>query len=71
MRYWEEILPHEGGETLAQAALRSCVCPLPGRAQGQVGWSSEQPGLVEGVPAHGRGVGTTWSLRSLPTQTML
>jgi len=26
--------------------------------QGQVGWSSEQPGLVEGVPAHGRGVGT-------------
>jgi len=26
--------------------------------QGQVGWSSEQPGLVEDVPAHGRGVGT-------------
>jgi len=22
------------------------------------GWSSAQPGLVEGVPAHGRGVGT-------------
>jgi len=33
-------------------------CPLPGSAQGQVGWSSEQPGLVEDVPAHGRGVGT-------------
>jgi len=29
---------------------------------GQVGWSSEQPGLVEEVPAHGRGVGTRWSL---------
>jgi len=31
---------------------------LHGSVQGQVGWSSEQPGLVEGVPAHGRGVGT-------------
>jgi len=29
-----------------------------GSVQGQVGWSSEQPGLVEGVPAHGSGVGT-------------
>jgi len=37
---------------------RSCGCPLPGSVQGQVGWSSEQPGLVEDVPAHGRGVGT-------------
>jgi len=48
MRYEEEILPHEGGEALAQAAQRSCGYPLPGRAQGQVGWSSEQPGLVAG-----------------------
>jgi len=38
---------------------------------GQVGWSSEQPGLMEGVPADGRGVGTGWSSRSLPTQTIL
>jgi len=51
-----EILHHEGGETLAQVAQRSCGCPLPGSVQGQVGWSSEHPGLVEGVPAHGRGV---------------
>jgi len=29
-----------------------------GSVQGQVGWSSEPPGLVEGVPAHGRGIGT-------------
>jgi len=49
MRYWEEILPHESGETLAQAARRSCGCPLPGSVQGQAGRSSEQPGLVEGV----------------------
>jgi len=26
--------------------------------QGQAGWGFEQPGLVEGVPAHGRGVVT-------------
>jgi len=56
MRYWEEIPHHEGGETLEQAAQRSCGCPLPGRVQGQLGWSSEHPGLVEDVPADGRGV---------------
>jgi len=48
----------KGGEVLAQVAQRSCVWPLPGSVQGQVGWGFEQPGLVEGVPAHGRGVGT-------------
>ena len=66
-----EILPHEGGEALAQAAQRSCGCPLPGSAQVQGGWSSEHPGLVEDVPAHGRGAGTRCSSRSLPTQTIL
>ena len=39
--------------------------------QSQVGWSSEQPGLVEDVPTHGSGVGTRWSSMSLPTQTIL
>jgi len=48
---------HEGGETLEQVAQRSCGCPLPGSVH-QVGWGFEQPGLVEGVPAHGREVGT-------------
>ena len=57
MRSKEEILPHEGAEALAQAAQRSCGCPLPGRAQGQAGWGWEHPGLVEGVPARGRGLG--------------
>ena len=32
--------------------------PLPGSVQGQDGWGFEQPGLVEGVPAHCRGAGT-------------
>jgi len=52
----KEILPYEGGEALEQVAWRSCGCPLPGSVQGQVGWGFEQPGLVEGVPVHGRGV---------------
>uniref|UniRef100_A0A8C3PK68 Uncharacterized protein n=1 Tax=Calidris pygmaea TaxID=425635 RepID=A0A8C3PK68_9CHAR len=46
-----------GGETLEQVAQGSCGCPFPGGVQGQVGWGFEQPGLVGGVPAHGRGVG--------------
>lgn len=29
---------------------------------GSVGWGFDQPGLVEGVSAHGTGVGTRWSL---------
>ena len=64
-------LYYECGEALAQAAHRSCGCPLPGSVQGQVGQSSEQHGLVEGVPAHGRGVGPRRYLRSLPTLPIL
>jgi len=33
-------------------------CPLSGSVPGQAGQGFEQPDLVEGVPAHGRGVGT-------------
>ena len=58
MRSEAEIFPCEGGEALAQVAQRSCGCPLPGRVQGQVGQGFGQPGLVEGGPAQGRGVGT-------------
>ena len=45
-------------------------CPIPGGAQGQVGWGPRQPELVGGSPAHGWGWGG-WALRSLPTQTIL
>ena len=65
------MLYYESSEALEQVAQRRCGCPLCGSVRGQVGWSSEQPGLVEDVPAHGRGVGTRQSLRSLPTQTIL
>jgi len=39
-----------GGKALEYFAWGSCGCPFPGSAQGQVGWSSEKPGLMEGVP---------------------
>jgi len=45
------------GETLEQVAQRGSGGPIPGNIQGQVGQASEQPGLVEDVPAHCRGVG--------------
>lgn len=44
---------------------------IPRGVQGQVGWRSEQPDLVKGVPAYGRGVGTRWSLRFLSAQAIL
>ena len=54
----KEIHYYEGGEALEQASQRSCGYPLPGSVQGQDGQGFEQPGLVEGVPAHGRGLGS-------------
>lgn len=42
---------------LQQVVQRSCECSIIGSVQAQVGWNSEQPGLVEDFPAHGRGVG--------------
>ena len=56
-RYKEEIFYNEGGETLEQVAQRGDSCPIPGNLQRQVGWRSEQPDLVEDVPAYCRGVG--------------
>jgi len=45
------------GETQEQVAQRAGRCPIPGNIPGQAGWGSEQPDLVEDVPAHGREVG--------------
>ena len=59
MNFTVAVVCHcEGGEALAQVAQRDCGCRLPGSVHGQVGWGFEQPGLVEGVLAHGRGIGT-------------
>ncbi|KAF4795051.1 Heat shock factor-binding protein 1 [Turdus rufiventris] len=63
MGYWEEILPREGGQALAQS---SCGCLwIPGSVQGPAGHLGlEQPGTVSGVPAMAGAVRSLWgSLR--------
>lgn len=45
--------------------------PIPGSVLSQAGQGFQQSSLVGSIPAHGRGVGTRWSLRVLPTQTIL
>jgi len=52
----EEISYSEGGETLGKTDQRGGRCPIPGNIQGQVGWGSEQPDLVEDMPVLCRGV---------------
>lgn len=44
----------EGRKTLTQVAQIDGRCPNPENIQNQVGWCSEQPGLLEGV------CGTKW-----------
>lgn len=41
---------------LELVARRSCVCPMCGGVQSQVGWGPGQPDLVGGSPAYGRGL---------------
>jgi len=38
-----------------QVVQRSCGCPIIGSVQSQVGQCFEQPDLVKGGPAHGKG----------------
>jgi len=57
MRYKEDIFYHKGGEILEKVAQRGSGGPIPGNIQGQVGWGSEQPDLIEDIPAHCGGVG--------------
>jgi len=47
----------QSGEILEKIAQRGIGGPIPGTIPGQAGWRSEQPGLVEDVPACCRGVG--------------
>jgi len=44
---------------------------MHGNIQGQVGWGSEQPDLIQDVPAHCRGVGLDDLWRTLPAQSIL
>lgn len=50
---------------------RRCWCVQCFRVKILTKGEYEQPGLVEGVPASDRSVGTGWSLRSLANQTIL
>jgi len=42
----------QDGEILEQISQSGSGGPIPVNLPGQVGWRSEQPGLVEDVPAH-------------------
>lgn len=62
-----EVQIYQGGKTLVQ---RGGGCPILGNIQGQVGHGSEQPFLVEDVPAHGSRVRPDGFQRLLLTQTL-
>lgn len=62
---------NESGETLKLVFQRGGRCPFPGNIPGQVGLGSDQPGLVEGDPAHCRKFGRDGLQKSLSTQTIL
>jgi len=49
-----KILYSKSDEALAQAAQRSCGCPIPRGAQDQVGWGTGQPAILGGNPVHSR-----------------
>lgn len=51
---------NEHGEVPAWVSQRGDGCLSPGNVQGHVGWVSEQPDLVESVPAHCRGFERTF-----------
>lgn len=41
--------------------MAQVLCPIPGSVQGHIRWGYRQPGLMEGVHAHDKGAGTSWS----------
>ena len=46
---------NKSGEALAQVAQRGGECPVPGDAQGQAGWGSEQPDPAVDIPVEHEG----------------
>lgn len=42
-------------------------CLIPGKSQGQIGWSFEKPVVMEGIPPHCRSVEVDELKRSFPT----
>ena len=62
-------MSNEGGKTLAQVAQRGGGCPIPADIPGQAGCGSGHSDLVEGVPAHCRGL--DWMSFGCPFQPKL
>ena len=58
VRYYEENLYSEGGESLAQDTQRSCGFPISGGVQVWVEWNHGQPDLEGDNPSHSREFGT-------------
>lgn len=61
-----------GGKEKSSFMSSTWTCAKEGRdaiqwVTGQPWWDFEQQGLGEDVPGHGRGFGTRWCLRPLPT----
>lgn len=54
--YKEEIVYHEGGETLEWVSQKGDRCLIPENIQGHVGQGSEKSDIVEGDPVNCRGV---------------
>lgn len=61
----------EGGQALEHVVQRSSGCSFPGIVQSQAWWSSEQPGIMEGITAQGRGLELDYLLRSLPSHSVI
>lgn len=57
---------NESGRTVAQIGQGGGGCPTSGTTQGQVGWGSEQPDVVENAPAH---VGSDHMTSKCPLQS--
>ena len=60
LRFQEEIFYSKEVEKVAQ---RSFVCPILGGIQGKDGWDPGQSDLVVGIPAHGQGLETRFTLK--------
>lgn len=68
IKYREDFLYYEDGNSLECVALRSFGYPNPESVQDQSASGFEQPSPVKDVSIHVRGVGARWLLRSLPAQ---
>jgi len=70
VRHWHRLL-REVVEAPSLETFKELACDDMVHSECQVGQGSEQPDLVEDVPAYCRGVGLDDLERSFPTPTVL